>query len=268
MSVRAAPAPPPGRAAGEVSGAPARRPRGRPAACQHRAVTASPSSRPVRAAGVVVAVALLAACGGATGTVDAASTAGAPSTVTGAPTTTSSTTRGSAPAPSSAVPADAVTTEVAPTDAATTEVGAADTAPDVAEAVDPGGLTVTAVRAARQEGYDRVVFELAGSGTPGWRVEYVDSPTAPGSGDAVDVPGAATLQVTLRGVGQPYETGAEEVPLGAVPVSGTEHVAGVVYGATYEGTAVAWIGTDGPAPFRVYSLTGPSRVVVEVVDAG
>jgi hypothetical protein len=138
----------------------------------------------------------------------------------------------------------------------------------VAEAVDPAGLTVTAVRAARQDGYDRVVFELAGTGTPGWRVEYVDEAAAQGSGDAVDVPGGATLQVTLQGVSYPYETGATEVPRGPIAASDTQHVAGVVYDATFEGTATAWIGTDATAPFRVYSLTGPSRVVVEVVDAG
>jgi hypothetical protein len=42
----------------------------------------------------------------------------------------------------------------------------------------------------------------------------------------------------------------------------------VVYDATFEGTSVAWIGTTDRTPFRVYSLTGPSRVVVEVASAG
>ena len=261
MSVRTAHAPPPGCAVGGGVRRPARRPRGRPAACQHRAVTASPSSRPARAAGVVVAVALLAGCGGATGTVDAASSAGAPSTATGEPAA-------SAPVTPSSTPSSAAPTTTGPSGTAPADTRPADTAPDVAEPVDPAGLTVTAVRAARQEGHDRVVFELAGSGTPGWRVEYVDSPVGQGSGDPVDVPGEAALQVTLQGVSYPYETGAEEVARGPVPVSGTEHVAGVVYDATFEGTAVAWIGTDGSSPFRVYALTGPSRVVVEVVDAG
>jgi len=210
-------------------------------------VTASRSFRLSRAAGVVAAVSLLAGCGGTTDTVEAAtvSDAPAPSAVAGEPA-----------APSSSVPAEAPSG--APADAST----------DVAEAVDPEGLTVTAVRAARQEGHDRVVFELAGSGTPGWQVEYVDTPAAQGSGDVIDVPGSAALQVTLQGVSYPYETGATEVPRGAVTASDTEHVAGVVYDGTFEGTSVAWIGTDGTAPFRVYSLTGPSRVVVEVVDAG
>jgi hypothetical protein len=220
-------------------------------ACQHQSVARSVSSRPVRTAGLVAALALLAGCGGTTGTVDAAATAGvpAPSTATATSSEPSASASGSEPASASAS---------AP----------ADTAPDVADAVEPSGLTVTAVRAARHEGFDRVVFELAGSGTPGWRVEYVDTAAAQGSGDDVDVPGTATLQVSLQGVSYPYESGAAEVGRGPVPVSGTEHVAGVVYDGTFEGAAQAWIGSDAAAPFRVYSLTAPSRVVVEVLDAG
>jgi hypothetical protein len=143
-----------------------------------------------------------------------------------------------------------------------------DTRADVAEAVDPDGLTVTAVRAAAHEGFDRVVFELSGSGTPGWSVEYVDAPSAQGSGAAIDVPGAAYLGVSLQGTSYPYDSGAEEVARGAVPVSGTDVVQGVFYDATFEGTSAAVIGTATRAPFRVYSLTGPSRVVVEVATAG
>jgi hypothetical protein len=139
---------------------------------------------------------------------------------------------------------------------------------DVADPVAPAGLTVTTVRAARHDGYDRVVLELAGTGTPGWSVEYVDTPAAQGSGEAVDVPGSAHLQVTLQGTSYPYESGATELGRGAVAVPGLDVVQGVFYDATFEGTSVAWIGTAQRAPFRVYSLTGPSRVVVEVATAG
>jgi len=143
-----------------------------------------------------------------------------------------------------------------------------DTGVDLADPVDPRQLTVTAVRAAHHTGHDRVVLELSGSGTPGWSVEYVDAPSAQGSGAAIDVPGSAYLQVTLQGTTYPYESGAEEVARGAVPVTGTDVVDGVFYDGTFEGTSVAVIGTTARAPFRVYSLTGPSRVVVEVATAG
>jgi hypothetical protein len=166
----------------------------------------------------------------------------------------------------------AVTAESTPSSAPATEETdgspfPADTATDTGEPADPSGLTLTAVRAAAHEGYDRVVFEFSGSGTPGWSVEYVDAPSSQGSGAEVAVPGEAFLQVTAQGTSYPYESGAQELPAGPVPVSGTDVVQSVVYDATFEGTSVAWIGTSSRTPFRVYALTGPSRLVVEVADA-
>jgi hypothetical protein len=205
---------------------------------------------PARAAGLALAALLVAGCASQTDSDDAATTAAATTGSSAASTAAGTSTSASAAEEAASTPFPG------------------DTDTDVAGAVDPSGLTVTAVRAARHEGYDRVVFELAGTGTPGWSVEYVDSPSSQGSGAAVDVPGAAYLQVTLQGTTYPYESGAEEVPRGPVAVSGTDVVQGVSYDATFEGTSVAWVGTTGRAPFRVYSLTGPSRVVVEVASAG
>jgi hypothetical protein len=41
----------------------------------------------------------------------------------------------------------------------------------------------------------------------------------------------------------------------------------VAWDATFEGQSVAFIGTRAEAPFRVFLLENPVRVVVEVVDA-
>jgi hypothetical protein len=143
----------------------------------------------------------------------------------------------------------------------------ADTEPDTAEASADGLVTVTDIRTGRHDGFDRVVFEVDGTGTPGWDVRYVDAATSSGSGEPIDVAGDAVLQVTVTGVGYPYDTGVEEYagpdPL---PGQGTETVTEVAYDATFEGTTVAFIGTSGRAPFRVYALEDPSRIVVEVAD--
>src|SRR5690348_4665640 len=49
-------------------------------------------------------------------------------------------------------------------------------------------VTLRAVRAARNEGFDRVVFELDGPDIPGYTVEYVSRPaTACGSGNEVEL---------------------------------------------------------------------------------
>jgi hypothetical protein len=206
----------------------------------------------IRSTGLAVAVLLMAGCGSQTDTDDAAATGAA---------TTSSSAAAEEAGTSSAAPADEA-------DEADVSPFPGDTNADVAGPVDPEGLTVTAVRAAHHEGYDRVVFELSGTGTPGWSVEYVDTPSDQGSGEPVDVPGSASLQVTMQGTSNPYDSGAEELARGPVAVSGTDVVEGVFYDATFEGTSVAWLGTSDRSPFRVYALTGPSRVVVEVADAG
>lgn len=140
----------------------------------------------------------------------------------------------------------------------------ADTARDEQEA-SGGPLSVTAVRVARHDGYDRVVFELDGRepGVPGWQVEYVDDPRRDGSGDRVEVGGDKTLVVLIRGAGYPFDTGVEEADEARVP-GDMEVVEDVVLGSVFEGVYEAFIGTSREAPFRVFRLSGPTRVVVDV----
>jgi hypothetical protein len=142
-----------------------------------------------------------------------------------------------------------------------------DVQPDTQEASDGARVTVTDIRTGRHDGFDRVVFEVDGDGVPGWDVRYVDAPTGQGSGNPVEVAGDAVLQVTVTGAGYPYDTGVAEFSGdGPVPGSGTEVVTEVVFGATFEGTTEAFIGTTAQTPFRVYLLDGPTRIVVEVAD--
>jgi hypothetical protein len=139
--------------------------------------------------------------------------------------------------------------------------------PALSEQEPSGGpLTVTAVRVARQNGYDRVVFELAGTaaGEAGWRVEYVDEPRAQGSGDPVEVDGDAALSVLITGTGYPMDTGQEEVADDPALPGDLEVVQDVVLGAVFEGQYEAFIGTSGQQPFRVFRLGDPERVVVDV----
>ena len=145
----------------------------------------------------------------------------------------------------------------------------ADPEPDTADASADALVTVRDIRLGRQDGFDRVVFEVDGTGTPGWDVRYVDSPASEGSGDPVEVAGNAVLQVSLTGAGYPFDTGVEEYS-GPDPLSGggTQEVTEVHFDGTYEGTTVAFVGTATEAPFRAYLLENPTRVVLEVLDAG
>ena len=144
-----------------------------------------------------------------------------------------------------------------------------DAEPDTAEASADARVTVSDIRVGGHDGFDRVVLEVGGEGTPGWDVRYVDQPSSQGKGDPVEVAGDAVLQLTLTGAGYPYDTGVEEYSAdGPLSASDTEAVTEIVFDATYEGTTVAFVGTTTRAPFRVYLLEAPTRVVLEVAHAG
>src|SRR3954466_2055145 len=141
----------------------------------------------------------------------------------------------------------------------------ANTEPDAQTQSDDAFATVTDIRIGRQDGFDRVVFEIGGRGTPGWNVRYVDEAAAQGSGEPIDVKGDAILQVTLQGMGLPFETGAEEWS-GPDPLSSddTKNVTEEVFDGTFEGTTVAFVGLSGKKSFRAYSLSDPTRIVLDV----
>jgi hypothetical protein len=142
---------------------------------------------------------------------------------------------------------------------------AADLKPDTATASADARVTVRAIRIGPHTSFDRVVFELGGKGTPGWDVRYVDSAVSPGSGKPVPVRGGAVLQVSVTGAGYPYDTGVTEYAgRGPLTAAGTHAVTEVVFGATFEGTTSAFVGTAARTPFRVYRLNSPARIVVEV----
>lgn len=142
-----------------------------------------------------------------------------------------------------------------------------DTQPDDGGYGSGNGLGLVGVRTMGHPGYDRIVFDLGGTGTPGWYAQYVDRPLAEGSGEPVALQGTVYLQVVLRGLGLPYDTGLE--PFGdattRVPGDGTEGVAEIAPGGVFEGEQQAFIGLTGAErPFRVFALADPTRVVVDV----
>lgn len=218
-----------------------------------------------RAAAVLTALAIagsVAACGG--GDDDDLTPTAATGSPSASPVPTLSPTAGATEtaAPSSAAPS-ATSTPAGEDDAP----AGFPAAPALSEQASSGGpLTVTAVRVARQDGYDRVVFELAGkaAGQAGWRVEYVDDPASQGSGDPVDVGGEAALSVTITGTGYPTDTGQDEVAGDPALPGDLQVVEDVVLGAVFEGQYEAFVGTSGEQPFRVFRLSGPERVVVDV----
>ncbi|MDM7490255.1 hypothetical protein QT969_18385 [Rhodococcus sp. CSLK01-03] len=176
-----------------------------------------------------------------------------------APSASASTATSSVPSGSSSGSSgssDSPGDEPAPTDASDK------TSPASADAK----LTVTDIRTGRHENFDRVVYEMGGTGTPGWRVGYVDRAVQDGSGNDVTVAGGAILQVLIDGSAYPFDSGVE-------PYSGPDPVLAqpggsvvVVTGSgVFEGVTQSFVGVAEPnTPFDVYALTNPTRLVVDV----
>ncbi|MDP9432482.1 MAG: hypothetical protein M3P91_07185 [Actinomycetota bacterium] len=208
----------------------------------------------------ISAVLVTAGCAGGSGNsrpaAEPASPASPSSAVSAGPSTP-------APLPSSSpgtVPAEDVRADSGPSGA----TFRADTRADVEETTG-NGLSVTDVRVGNHAGFDRVVWEFGGTGRPGWNVRYTDDPRRQGSGDPVDLAGGATLEVYLTGVGYPTDTGVKEYggPRRFV-TGGTAAVTEVAIGGVFEGRFDAFVGVEDEAPFRVYRLDAPARVVLEI----
>lgn len=132
-------------------------------------------------------------------------------------------------------------------------------------------LVLSDVRVGQHDGFDRVVLEFAGTGTPGWSAQYVRTPRADGSGEAVDVRGDTILAVSVSGViiRKGYPKTPADFLHGArhfAPEHGGE-IEDVSIGGVFEGYSQLFLGLDGDrVPFRVSALTNPSRLVVDVED--
>lgn len=130
------------------------------------------------------------------------------------------------------------------------------------------GLTVTGIRIGHHAGFDRVVYELGGAGTPGWIVQYTEQAIQDGSGKVVDVAGRSILEVQITGSAYPFDSGV-------TPYSGPDPatdpsapmITGVYRSGIFEGTTQSFIGvaTDRPA-FEISALTDPTRLVIDIAN--
>lgn len=128
---------------------------------------------------------------------------------------------------------------------------------------DRAYLVLTDVRTGTSDGYVRIVLEFSGPGRPGWVVGYVDEAVVDGAGTVVDLGGGAVLDVYASGTTWPapgYYDGPRRLPSSDGDVLDGAYVAG-----TFEGTTQVLAGIDGDrAPFRVFTLTSPTRLVVDL----
>lgn len=169
---------------------------------------------------------------------------------------------------SSVVDSDSNRETKAPAAAADGTLTAAPTgqASQTSAASPDAALTITDIRVGKHEGFDRVVYEMGGVGTPGWRAEMVSTATQQGSGNPLAIAGQGILQVLIDGSSMPFMTEVEPYagpnPLEVEnPVVVTE----VRDAGIFEGTDQTLIGlTDRDVSYRIYTLTEPTRLVVDI----
>ena len=128
----------------------------------------------------------------------------------------------------------------------------------------PSELVVTSVRVGKHEGFDRVVFDFTGKGSPGWFIDYTDSPAQQGSGNPISYQGATALDVSIDGTAYPFQLEMEDPNIGTVPGAGGV-VTQVLSGGTFEARSQFVIGLDGRHPYSVQVLNEPTRLVIDVL---
>ena len=131
------------------------------------------------------------------------------------------------------------------------------------EVTSTSQLTGIRTAAHPDEGYDRIVFDLAGE-IPGYTVQYVDEVRQDGSGDLVEVPGRRYLLIRFNPAQAHTDAGE---PLVSPRGRTLDHpmMRGYVLVGDFEGYVSVAIGLDDVVGFRVGELPGdPARVYIDV----
>jgi hypothetical protein len=123
-------------------------------------------------------------------------------------------------------------------------------------------VTQTDVRVGEHDGYDRMVFEFAGDDLPGYRIEYVSAAAQCGSGMNVPLQGSAILEVSFNNTVAHDLSGPTVVnsnPTPGFPM--LKELRGV---CDFEGIVQWAAGVGSMQPFRVFELSSPTRLVIDV----
>lgn len=133
-----------------------------------------------------------------------------------------------------------------------------------------GTALLSAVRVGRNKGFERIVFQFAGTPVPGYRVQWVDGPiTADGSGEPVEVTGQAYLEIVLEPAsGVDLSAPQLTVVYGGpdrISVAGqTKVITDLVRTGDFE-NVLTWVaGATERVPFRVSTLSDPTRIAIDL----
>jgi hypothetical protein len=164
---------------------------------------------------------------------------------------------------------DALAPTASPNQAETASVAPFDCATSTSLPESPGEAQITDVRLGSHgdgpSGYDRVVFEFSGSGVP----ETLVAPgTPPFTQDPSDLPlpvrGSSFLVLVMHGAStiDPYGTITYGGPTDFTP--DFPALSELRAAGDFERVSSWVIGLNGPSCHRVYTLTNPTRLVIDV----
>lgn len=124
---------------------------------------------------------------------------------------------------------------------------------------------VVDLRTGLHEGYDRVVVEMSGDGTPGWLATWVEQASTLGKGDPITISGEHLLQVVGSGTSMP--AGQEDLDRlydGAARLTvGGPGIAEVWFDHTFESEFQVVVGAHA-LDYRIFTLSSPTRLVIDV----
>ncbi len=168
-----------------------------------------------------------------------------------------------ASSPAANGPASRATSTAPPVPSATPSPVPATSAPPgwpATERTAAGSQTgyLTAIAVGQHSGYDRVVFTFSGA-IPGYTVGYVSEVVSDAKGDVVELPGQAFLHVVFHpSSGYQTYTGPGSITA-SFPALLQLRAAG-----DFEGYLSYGIGLSQRVGFRVFTLTQPFRVVIDM----
>jgi hypothetical protein len=117
------------------------------------------------------------------------------------------------------------------------------------------------IDAACHASFDRFVIR-ARSGTPRYDVRYVSKIVADGSGDTVSLQGTKRLRVLVHNARAHTPSGGVLLPGAKTPLC--SNVRQLKLAGDFEGVVTFGLGLRRRTGFRVFRLTGPTRLVIDV----
>src|SRR3712207_4266755 len=129
-----------------------------------------------------------------------------------------------------------------------------------------GRTFLVGVRAGRNKDFDRLVFDFEGP-APGFRVQYVDQLIEDGTGDPIPLRGRAVVEIILQPATAHRDDGTTTWT-GPIPdVTGFAAFRQIADAGDFEGVLTWGIGVAARTGLRASTLSGPTRVAVDVVHS-